>query len=175
MRRLATTIAPNEIFTFAKFLLLSGVILPALPNQEFGQFHMNPFKTWLVVVAISAISYASYVLQKITKGQGGIVLAAVLGGAYSSTVTTVVMAKRAKQEQHPHLFAGGILIACGVMYLRLAALLALFNRQLMAVLLAAVCGAGGSGPRNWLALVAAHGCERGRGQAGIRARRIRWN
>jgi uncharacterized membrane protein (DUF4010 family) len=135
LEKLATTIAPNEILTFAKFLLLSGVILPALPNQEFGQFHINPFKTWLVVVAISAISYASYVLQKVTKGQGGIVLAALLGGAYSSTVTTVVMAKRAAREQHPHLFAGGILIACGVMYLRLAALLALFNRQLMAVLL----------------------------------------
>jgi uncharacterized membrane protein (DUF4010 family) len=134
LQNLATSIAPNEIFTFAKFLLLSGVILPALPNQEFGQFHINPFKTWLVVVAISAISYASYVLQKITKGQGGIVLAALLGGAYSSTVTTVVMAKRAKQEDHPHLFAGGILIACGVMYLRLAALLALFNRQLLTVL-----------------------------------------
>jgi uncharacterized membrane protein (DUF4010 family) len=135
LEKIATTIAPNEIFTFAKFLLLSGVILPALPNQEFGPFHVNPFKTWLVVVAISAISYASYVLQKITKGQGGIVLAAVLGGAYSSTATTVVIAKRAKREQHPHLFAGGILIACGMMYLRLAALLALFNRQLMAELL----------------------------------------
>jgi uncharacterized membrane protein (DUF4010 family) len=110
------------------------VILPALPNQEFSQFHINPFKTWLVVVAISAISYASYVLQKVTKGQGGVVLAALLGGAYSSTVTTVVMAKRAKLEQHPHLFAGGILIACGVMYLRLAALLAMFSRQLLSLL-----------------------------------------
>ncbi len=136
LEKLATTVAPEEIFTFSKFLLLSGVILPALPNQEFGQFHINPFKTWLVVVAISAISYGSYVLQKLTKGQGGIMLAALLGGAYSSTVTTVVMAKRAAREHQPHLFSGGILIACGVMYLRLAALLALFNRQLMAVLLA---------------------------------------
>jgi uncharacterized membrane protein (DUF4010 family) len=135
LEKLATTIAPREILTFAKFLLLSGVILPALPNQEFGQFHINPFKTWLVVVAISTISYASYVLQKLTKGQGGIVLASLLGGAYSSTVTTVVMAKRAARENHPHLFAGGILIASAVMYLRLAALLAMFNRQLMSVLL----------------------------------------
>jgi len=54
--------------------------LPALPNQEFGPFHINPFKTWLVVVAISTISYASYVLQKVTKGAGGIVLAALLAG-----------------------------------------------------------------------------------------------
>jgi uncharacterized membrane protein (DUF4010 family) len=135
LEKLATSVAPGEILTFAKFLLLSAVILPTLPNQEFGPFHVNPFKTWMVVVAISAISYGSYVLQKLTKGQGGIVLAALLGGAYSSTVTTVVMAKRAKRENHPHLFSGGMLIACGVMYLRLAALLALFNRELMSVLL----------------------------------------
>jgi uncharacterized membrane protein (DUF4010 family) len=135
LEKLATTIAPHEILTFAKFLFLTGVILPVLPNQEFGQFHINPFKTWLVVVAISAISYASYVLQKLTKGQGGVVLAALLGGAYSSTATTVVMARRAAREQRPHLFAGGILIACGVMYLRLAVLVALFNRQLISLLL----------------------------------------
>jgi uncharacterized membrane protein (DUF4010 family) len=45
LEKLATTIAPNEILTFAKFLLLSGVIFPALLNQAFGQFHINPFKT----------------------------------------------------------------------------------------------------------------------------------
>jgi len=134
LEKLAARIAPAEILTFAKFLLLSAVILPALPNREIGPFHLNPFKTWLVVVAISAISYASYVLQRLTRGQGGIVLAALLGGAYSSTVTTVVMAKQGKAENKPHLFAGGILMACGVMYLRLAALLALFNRQLMDLL-----------------------------------------
>jgi uncharacterized membrane protein (DUF4010 family) len=134
LEKLATRIAPNEILTCAKFLFLSGVILPILPNQEFSQFHINPFKTWLVVVAISTISYLSYVLQKLTKGQGGVVLAALLGGAYSSTVSTVVLARRAKREQRPHLFAGGILIASGVMYLRLVILLALFNRQLMLLL-----------------------------------------
>jgi uncharacterized membrane protein (DUF4010 family) len=134
LEKMATSVAPQEILTFSKFLFLTGVILPALPNQEYSQFHINPFKTWLVVVAISAISYASYVLQKVTKGQGGVVLAALLGGAYSSTATTVVMARRAKREHQPHLFAGGILIASGVMYVRLAILLALFNRQLMMLL-----------------------------------------
>jgi uncharacterized membrane protein (DUF4010 family) len=135
LERLAVRIAPNEILTFAKFLLLSGVILPVLPNQPFTRFHINPFKTWLVVVAISAISYASYVLQKLTKGKGGVFLAAVLGGAYSSTVTTVVLARRAAQEDQPHLYSGSILIASGIMYLRLIALLALFNRALMSLVL----------------------------------------
>jgi uncharacterized membrane protein (DUF4010 family) len=134
LEKLASRIAPREILTFAKFLFLSGVILPVLPNQQYGRFHINPFKTWLVVVAISAISYASYVLQKLTKGHGGIVLAALLGGAYSSTVTTVVLARQGKVENQPHLFSGGILMASGVMYLRLTILLALFNRQLMAAL-----------------------------------------
>lgn len=134
LEKLAVRIAPQEILTFAKFLLLTGVILPVVPNQEFSRFHINPFKTWLVVVAVSTISYGSYVLQRLTKQRGGVVLAAVLGGAYSSTVTTVVVARRAAREPHPHLFAGGILIASGVMYLRLVALLALFNRQLMSLL-----------------------------------------
>jgi len=125
---------PGEIFTFTKFLLLSAVILPVLPNQEFGPFQINPFKAWLVVVAVSAVSYGSYVIQNLTKGKGGVILAALLGGAYSSTVTTIVMARRAKLELRPHLFSGSTLIASGVMYLRLAALVTLFNRSLMASL-----------------------------------------
>jgi uncharacterized membrane protein (DUF4010 family) len=130
LEKLAARIPAQEILTFTKFLLLAGVILPILPNAQFGKFHINPFKTWLVVVAVSTISYGSYVLQKLTKQRGGVVLAAILGGAYSSTVTTVVMARRSSQEKHSNLFSGCILIASGMMYLRLAALLAIFNRQL---------------------------------------------
>ena len=146
---LSKRIAAEEILTFTKFLLLTAVILPVLPNQEFGPFQINPFKAWLVVVAVSGVSYGSYLIQKLTKGQGGVILAALLGGAYSSTVTTVVLAKRAAREGRPHLFAGGTLIASGVMYLRLAGLVTMFNRSLMltlgvpfAILAAAGVGAG---------------------------------
>jgi len=90
------------------------------------------------VVAVSTISYGSYILQKLTKERGGVVLTAFLGGAYSSTVTTVAMSRRAARENRPHLFSGGILIASGMMYLRLSALLMLFNRQL-GVTLAPAC------------------------------------
>jgi uncharacterized membrane protein (DUF4010 family) len=44
------------------------------------------------------------------------------------------MSRRAAREERPHLFAGGIVIASGVMYLRLVALVALFNHQLVAIL-----------------------------------------
>jgi uncharacterized membrane protein (DUF4010 family) len=131
---LTTRIPPEEIFTFTKFLLLTAVILPVLPNKEFTAFQINPFKGWLVVVAVSSVSYGSYVIQRLTKGSGGIMLAALLGGAYSSTVTTVVLAKRAAREGRPHLFAGATLVASGVMYLRLAGLVTMFNRNLIVVL-----------------------------------------
>ena len=130
LESLTQTIAQDEIFAFTKFLLLSAVILPILPNADLTTYRINPFKTWLVVVAVSGISYGSYVLQRVTKDRGGIVLAAVLGGAYSSTITTVVLAKRASREHRPHLFSGAIVMASGMMYLRLAALVVLFNRDL---------------------------------------------
>ena len=134
LESLARRAAPGEILTFGKFLLLTAVTLPVLPNQELGPFHLNPFRTWLVVVAVSSLSYGSYVIQKATKGRGGVLLSAVLGGAYSSTVTTVVLARRSHREQRPHLFAGGMLIASGTMFLRLVGLLALFNGALAVLL-----------------------------------------
>lgn len=143
LESLAKRIQTTDILTFAKFLLLSSVILPLLPDTPFSQFQINLFKTWLVVVAVSAVSYGSYVLQRLTKGQGGFILAAFLGGAYSSTVATVALARRSKSENQPHLFSGGILIASGMMYLRLAVLLALFNQELMAKLSIPFVGLGG--------------------------------
>jgi uncharacterized membrane protein (DUF4010 family) len=130
LESLAKRLPGDEILTFAKFLLLTAVILPIVPNRIFGAFGFNPFRTWLVVVAVSAISYGSYLLQVRTGGRGGIPLSALLGGAYSSTLTTVVLAKRAREESRPRLYSGSILAASGVMYLRLLVLLVIFNRQL---------------------------------------------
>jgi uncharacterized membrane protein (DUF4010 family) len=131
---LTQRIAPDEIFTFTKFLLLTAVVLPILPRAAFTQFQINPFKTWLIVVAVSTVSYGSYLLLKLTRGRNGVLLSAFLGGAYSSTVTTIALARRSKSEQQPHLFSGGTLIASGMMYFRLVLLVAIFNRALLSVL-----------------------------------------
>lgn len=131
---LTQRVPPDEIFTFTKFLLLTAVILPVLPCAAFTQFQINPFKTWLVVVAVSSVSYGSYLLLKVTQGRNGILLSAVLGGAYSSTVTTIALARRSASEHRPRLIAGGTLIASAMMYLRLALLVALFNHALFRVL-----------------------------------------
>ncbi len=98
LENLTKRIAPGEILTFTKFLVLTVVMLPVLPNQEYGPFRINPFRTWLVVVAVSTVSYGSYVINRLTKHSGGMILAAVLGGAYSSTVTIVALSRRAAGE-----------------------------------------------------------------------------
>ena len=140
--------APDDILTFTKFLFLTAVILPVVPDREFGAIAINPFKTWLIVVAVSGISYGSFLLQKVVKDRGGVLLSALLGGAYSSTATTVALAKQSTQFPRPYSYAGGILIASGIMYLRLAILIGLFNQNLAQKLvlpfgLLAVVGVGG--------------------------------
>jgi uncharacterized membrane protein (DUF4010 family) len=132
---LTQTFSPTDILTFTQFLFLSLVILPILPNQAFGPFQINPFKTWLVVVAVSAISYGSFLLQRTMKGRGGVMLSALLGGAYSSTVTTVALAKRSLADPRPRVYAGSMVMASGMMYLRLALLVSLFNAGLRQTLL----------------------------------------
>lgn len=132
----------TDILTFTQFLFLTLVVLPILPNRPFGPFQINPFKTWLVVVAVSAISYGSFLLQRQVKGRGGVLLAALLGGAYSSTVTTVALAKRSTTDPRPRVYAGSILIASGMMYLRLGLLVSLFNQDLRQILLLPLGGLG---------------------------------
>jgi uncharacterized membrane protein (DUF4010 family) len=133
LQGLSKRLAPQEILTFTKFLLLAAVILPTVPNKSFTEFGLNPFRTWLLVVAVCGISYGSYVLLAVAK-QNGVLLSGLLGGVYSSTATTVALAKKASLQSAAHLFSGGIVIASAMMYLRLVILLMLFNRTLLHLL-----------------------------------------
>ncbi len=127
---LAVRIPPKELRTLLRFLLLTAVILPAVPNHSFTTYEINPFKIWLVVVAVSGVSYASYLLQ-LRLGDRALLLSGIVGGAYSSTVTTVVLARQSKGGHHaPLAYAGAIIAATGVMYIRLWILVRLFAPSL---------------------------------------------
>lgn len=130
LEALTTKIPGEELLTFSKFLLLTFVILPIVPNRAFWDSQVNPFKVWLIVVAVSGVSYGGYLLEKAAHGKGGIILSGVLGGAYSSTFTTIVLGKRARESCMPHAYSGAILLASGVMYLRFLILIAFFNAAL---------------------------------------------
>lgn len=132
--KLTSRIGRDEVLAFAKFLLLAVVILPVLPDRPFGPFAINPFRTWLVIVAVSGLSYASYAVQKWLQQRGGVLVTGVLGGAYSSTATTVVLARQGKEAGRPWLYAGSALAASGMMYLRILLLVWLFDGDLARLL-----------------------------------------
>ena len=131
--RLLHNLQPGEITTLAKFLLLSGVILPLLPNQPVSPLlPATPFKIWLAVVVISSISYVGYILKKYLLKRQGYLVTGLLGGLYSSTATTVVLARKSRPLATPDpALDAGMLAATGVMYLRLLALVLIMNPGLL--------------------------------------------
>ncbi len=123
-------VSREEMITLTKFLLLLLVILPIAPNKNFTQFEINPFRTWLVVVAVSGISYGSYILQRKTKSAHSILISAILGGIYSSTMTTIVLSRKSRNTQHHFLYSGAMLVSSSIMYLRVLVLVCIFNKEL---------------------------------------------
>jgi len=123
----------DEFLTLAKFLIMAGVILPVVPDKAFiPGIVLTPYKIWLGVVVISAISYFSYLLQKFVFHKGSIVVSGLLGGLYSSTATTIIMARKSREDEiNRNQYVAGIIFATMMMYLRVALIITVFNLSLL--------------------------------------------
>ncbi len=118
----------EEFITLAKFITFSGVILPLLPETNISaQIPISPYHLWLSIVVVSGISYSSYLLKKFVFPDSGIMLTGLLGGIYSSTATTVILARKEKQGLAGSQTVSAIMIANGMMYLRILFLAFIFN------------------------------------------------
>jgi uncharacterized membrane protein (DUF4010 family) len=122
----------GEIVTAGRFLLLTGFVLPLLPDTPVTDLtSITPHQVWLAMVAVCTVSYASYLLQRYVTPFSAGLLTAVVGGFYSSTATTVVLARRVRAELTTTRQAQtGIILATAVMYLRLLIIIAVFNPPL---------------------------------------------
>ncbi|WP_457746633.1 MgtC/SapB family protein [Sulfurimonas sp.] len=121
----------SEFETLGKMVLLSAVILPLLPDtKNIPYIPLSPFKIWLAVVVISAISYGGYILQKYFFPSKGYFLTGIIGGSYSSTATTVVLSRKAKQLNGSDVIDAAIISATSVMYLRLIVVALIFNSRI---------------------------------------------
>jgi uncharacterized membrane protein (DUF4010 family) len=137
LHTVARQLPPQEITTAAQFLVLTGIVLPLLPDSPVVEFSdLTPRRVWLALVAISSISYASYLLQRWIRPRSSALQAAFLGGLYSSTATTVVLARQLRSlKLDPTDAAAGIVLATAVMYVRIEVIVAIFNRALALQLL----------------------------------------
>ena len=104
MKRTFTEIAQqmenDEIATLAKFLAISGIILPMLPNENIiPEVNLTPYSIWLATVVVSGISYLSYLLRRYVFRESGVLVSGVIGGLYSSTATISVLARKSRTAQ----------------------------------------------------------------------------
>jgi len=129
LHALAQTLPGPEIITLGQFLILTGIVLPLLPNEPVTSLTpITPFQVWLAVVVVSSLSYGSYLLQRLLSARRSLFVTSMLGGLYSSTATTVVLAKRLHDDtRDPRQYQSGIVLATALMYLRLLIVVAIFN------------------------------------------------
>jgi uncharacterized membrane protein (DUF4010 family) len=121
IHQFSDSLATNEIVTLAKFLVISGVILPLLPDKQLApELPVTYYKIWLAVIIVSGFSYLSYLAQTYFFKTRGLLLTGLLGGLYSSTAISVVISRRAQQmtEDRSNV-SSALIMATAMMYLRL--------------------------------------------------------
>jgi uncharacterized membrane protein (DUF4010 family) len=141
LHALARRVETKEIITVGQFLVLTGIVLPLLPNQPVTTLTpITPRQVWLALVVVCTFSYVSYLAQRYWAAAAGGLWMAALGGLYSSTAVTVVLARQAKAEPALRRQAqAGITLATAIMYLRILAIVAIFNFALARVLILPLC------------------------------------
>jgi uncharacterized membrane protein (DUF4010 family) len=120
MHRFAAKLGDQDFTGIMQFVVVSLVILPALPDRYFGPFNiLNPHRLWWTVVLIVGISLAGFLIYRFFGKRAGTVAAGILGGLISSTATTVSYARKTKSETGAApLAAIIILIASTVVFAR---------------------------------------------------------
>ena len=99
MHAFVSRMAADDLRVIMQFVLLALVILPVLPNENYGPFGaFNPHETWLMIVLIVGLNVAGYIIYKFFGQNAGTILGGALGGLISSTATTVSYARRSSQQ-----------------------------------------------------------------------------
>ena len=89
-RRVMEKLGDGDVRAIMQFVLLSLVILPVLPNRDYGPWGvLNPFEIWLLVVLIVGINLGGYIAWKFVRADTGVLLTGALG-ALSETLSHVV-------------------------------------------------------------------------------------
>ncbi len=137
LHRVVSHMTSEDLYATLQFALVSLVILPLLPNRTVDPFGvLNPFQIWMLVVFISGIGFAGYILMKMLGPDHGIGLTGLLGGIVSSTAVTLNFAARSKDN--PELtrpLAEGITLASIMMLPRIVVVTAVVNSSLVRGLL----------------------------------------
>lgn len=113
-----------EFLAVVKFLLITLIILPVLPNEQYTEFRLNPRHIWQIVVLVSTVGFAGYFLTKKFGNRAGMWLSGLLGGIISSTAVSIATGRIAQKDPARSVSAlQATILASSVMYLRILALI----------------------------------------------------
>ncbi|MBU0751554.1 MAG: MgtC/SapB family protein [Gammaproteobacteria bacterium] len=97
---ISSSLTHRDLISILQFAVLSFVILPILPDTNFGPYGtLNPYQVWWMVVLISGVSLAGYAALRIAGSRHGAAMIGIFGGFASSTATTLVFARHAAQRE----------------------------------------------------------------------------
>ncbi|MBF5089368.1 DUF4010 domain-containing protein [Novosphingobium sp. NBM11] len=133
MHALLRGLNAEEVEAAARFVLVALVVLPLLPDAAYGPYEAwNPRRIWLVVVFVTGLSFAGYVVTRRYGTNRGILFVALTGAIVSSTAVTAEYARRLRSEPEARgALTAGIALASIVMFVRVQLLvLALVPRAL---------------------------------------------
>lgn len=149
LQSMTRSLTRNDIQSILQFAVLSFIILPILPNRDFGPYQtLNPAHTWWLVVLISGVSLVGYVALRWVGQRYGAPLMGFLGGMASSTATTMVYAKHGQNRAMVGMAVVVITIANLVVLVRLSIISGVVSPNILPTLLPVFgCGIllGGSG------------------------------
>ncbi|MFA5204832.1 MAG: MgtC/SapB family protein [Lentisphaeria bacterium] len=135
-----TRLTTEDIRSTLQFAAVTGVILPLVPDHDYGPYlALNPHSIWMMVVLISGLGFAGYVLMRLLGANAGILVTGVVGGLASSTATTLAMSRQSHDT--PLLssgFALAVVMACTVMLARVAVMVLAVSHEFGLVLLGAL-------------------------------------
>lgn len=143
LHRVSERMTPRDMHSILQFAVVSFVILPILPNQDYGPFEaFNPRQVWWMVVLISGLALAGYMALRIVGARHGAAVLGIFGGLASSTATTMMFSRQAAEHADLlRLAAPVILIANLMVMLRLWLVSSVLSPALMQPLaLVFACG-----------------------------------
>lgn len=88
-------LSEDDLRAILQFVAIAFVILPVVPDRGYGPYGaLNPYRIWWMVVLVCGLSLAAYAALRIAGSRLGVPLLALLGGAVSSTGTTLVVSRQ---------------------------------------------------------------------------------
>ncbi len=126
LRGISERLSRKDLLSILQFALLSLIILPLLPDRNYGPYGaLNPYQIWWVVVLIVGVGLAGYAALR-GAGKRGLIVVGLLGGLVSSTATTLAFSRHARRDEAmAHVAVIVIVLANLVVLIRVGVIAAL--------------------------------------------------